>query len=59
LQTDRSDPGQFAKSRKSKFHLSIEEYKNSSVLKTDITAVAVSNLVTAIAGQGFAKTTGA
>lgn len=45
--------------RAASYGLSVEEYKTSNVLQTGITAADVARLVTAVAGQGFAKTTGA
>lgn len=41
------------------YGLSVEDYKRSNVLKTEVTSVNVAELVAAMAGPVFAKTTGA
>ena len=41
------------------YGMSVEEYKTNNILKTEITSKNVANLVSAMAGDLFAKTTGA
>jgi len=41
------------------YGLSVEEYKTNNILRTEITSQDVANLVCAMAGPAFAKTTGA
>ncbi|MCR4336227.1 MAG: SDR family oxidoreductase, partial [Candidatus Omnitrophica bacterium] len=45
--------------RAKRYGMSIEEYKKSNLLKTEITSVDVANLVCVMAGSVFSKTTGA
>ena len=46
-------------SRAAHYGLSVEEYKQSNVLKTEVAAMDVAKAVTVFAGQSLAKTTGA
>ena len=46
-------------SRAAHYGLSVEEYKTSNVLKTEVAAMDVAKAVTVFAGQSLAKTTGA
>ena len=45
--------------RAANYGLSVDEYKTNNILKTTITSADVARLVTAVAGDSFAKTTGA
>jgi NAD(P)-dependent dehydrogenase (short-subunit alcohol dehydrogenase family) len=45
--------------RAARYGLSVEEYRTSNVLKTEITSADVARMVSAMCGANFAKTTGA
>ncbi len=47
------------KTRAQKYGVSVEEYKTSNLLKTEITSRDVAHLILAMLGPAFAKTTGA
>ena len=47
------------KGRAKSYGLSVEEYKSNNILKTEVTSQNVAQMVCAMAGQSFAKTTGA
>jgi len=46
-------------SRARSYKMTVEEYKTSNVLKTEVTAADVARMICAMAGPGFARTTGA
>ena len=46
-------------SRAASYGLSIDEYKRNNILKAEITSHDVADLVVAVCGESFAKTTGA
>lgn len=47
------------KKRAESYRMSVEEYKKSNLLKTEITSADVARLVSVMAGSAFSKTTGA
>ena len=47
------------KERAEKYGMSVDEYKSDNVLKTEIKSDDVANLICAMAGSAFSKTTGA